>query len=300
MSAAGVYRGRFAPAPTGPLHIGSVIAAVGSFLEARSRAGQWLVRMDDLDGPRNAPGAADAILHELERLELHWDGEVALQSTREARYAAALERLASAGWSFPCGCTRREVAGRAYPGTCRAGLPATKRPRSVRVKVAAGDIEVHDAVQGRSRQNLAAAVGDFVVLRADAIVAYHLAVVVDDAEQGVTDVVRGADLLESTARQVHLQRLLGWPSPAYAHLPVAVNRAGQKLSKQTHARATSSMDRSGLLGVVLEFLGHSLPADLRGAPPGDLWRWAIGTWRLDRVPRVRSVVFDDGQLGLAD
>ena len=237
-----MYVGRFAPSPTGPLHFGSLVAALASWLDARAAEGRWLVRIEDLDPPRAVPGAADEILRTLDRLGLGWDGPVLYQSRRSASYEAALESLDT----YWCGCTRREIAdssiGRAtdgaqiYPGTCRTGLAPGKTPRALRLRTGGEEIAFTDRVQGPQRQILEREIGDFVLLRADGQFAYQLAVVVDDAEQGVTDVVRGADLLDSTPRQIFLQRLLGYPMPRYLHVPAAVNQAGEKLSKQTGAR----------------------------------------------------------------
>src|SRR5688572_24246508 len=237
------YRGRFAPSPTGPLHFGSLVAAVGSFLEARTRGGDWLVRMEDLDPPRVAPGAAGDILRTLRACGMEWDGAVACQSARSEAYHAALHRLREQGKVYPCACSRREVAdsavagvdGPVYPGTCRAGLPDGKTARALRVDTRGAAVAFDDAVQGHIEHDLEREFGDFVLYRADDVYAYQLAVVVDDAEQGITDVVRGADLLGSTPRQIHLQKLLGLGGPGYVHLPVAVNAAGEKLSKQTYA-----------------------------------------------------------------
>src|SRR3954471_12891151 len=236
-----MYTGRFAPSPTGPLHMGSLIAALASWLDARAAGGRWLVRMEDLDRPRVLPGADDAILDALSRLGLQWDGEVVYQSKRHDLYRRALERLGP--HTYWCGCSRREIADSSlglardgppiYPGPCRTG--AAGAPRVVRVRTSADTITFDDRLQGRQAQMLERDIGDFVLCRADGLFAYQLAVVVDDAEQGVTDVVRGADLLDSTPRQLWLQKLLGYPQPTYLHIPVAVNDQGQKLSKQTLA-----------------------------------------------------------------
>ena len=236
-----MYTGRFAPSPTGPLHIGSLIAALASWLDARAAGGRWLVRIEDLDRPRCVPGAADDILRALERLGLTWDGDVVYQSRRLALYEAALQKLPT----YWCSCTRREIADSSlglaadgapiYPGTCRAGASGARR--ALRVRTSAEEICFDDRVQGRQCQVLERDIGDFVLYRADGLFAYQLAVVVDDFQQGVTHVVRGADLLDSTPRQIYLQRLLGAPVPRYLHVPVAVNAAGEKLSKQTGALA---------------------------------------------------------------
>ena len=291
------YRGRFAPSPTGPLHFGSLLAALGSYLEAKRHNGTWLVRMEDIDPPREMPGAADAILRTLEAYGFEWDGPVLYQSLRSELYDAVLEKLGNDGLLYPCACTRKEIMdsalpgidGPIYPGTCRAGLPAGRMSRAWRVRVNAAEIAFEDTIQGPLRQNLARDIGDFVLKRADGLFAYQLAVVVDDAEQGVTDVVRGADLLDSTPRQLYLQTLLGYPQPGYAHIPVAANAFGEKLSKQTLAPALDVGDAAGQLWKALDFLGQAPDAVLRGASLGELWAWAHAHWRIAAVPAQRSV-----------
>ena len=291
------YRGRFAPSPTGPLHFGSLVAAVGSYLEAKSSGGLWLLRMEDLDPPREQPGAADAILRTLEACGMAWDGNIMYQSQRGEAYRAALARLEAQGMVYVCGCSRREIADSGlspdgaliYPGTCRNGLAPGRTPRATRVRVGDAVIEFEDAVQGKIGQDLAAEIGDFVLLRADRLHAYQLAVVVDDAEQGITDVVRGADLLDSTPRQIYLQRLLGLRTPRYLHLPVAVNAAGEKLSKQTRAPPLDERDPVPMLAQVMDFLGQAAPAQLRRAPLAEFWRWALAHWDAQRIPRRRSL-----------
>lgn len=289
------YRGRFAPSPTGPLHFGSVVAATGSFLDARASGGEWLVRMEDVDEPRAVPDMADVILRTLDRLGFVWDGEVAYQSRRNRHYQAAFERLRLGGAVFACACSRREVADSAlgsdgtprYPGTCRSGLPQGREVRAWRLQVEPGLICFDDALQGRNCQDLAAEVGDFVVLRADGYFAYQLAVVVDDAEQGVTHIVRGADLIDSTPRQICLQRHLGLTQPAYLHLPAAINASGEKLSKQTRAKSIDAAKPQAALTAALEFLGQQPPAELLHASLDELWRWAIANWNRSRLPRCR-------------
>jgi glutamyl-Q tRNA(Asp) synthetase len=289
------YRGRFAPSPTGPLHFGSLIAAVASYLDARSCGGQWLVRIEDIDTPRVIAGAADDILRTLGAFGMIWDGPPLWQSRRNDAYEAAIRRLWELGVVYACGCSRREVAdsavhgieGPVYPGTCRSGLAPGKAPRAVRLDTRNEVIEFTDAVQGPVRQELEKDVGDFVLYRADHVFAYQLSVVVDDAAQGITDVVRGADLLQSTPRQIYLQRLLGYPTPRYAHVPVAVNTAGEKLSKQTLAQPVDATDPAPALRAALSFLGQPRPpaADSLAA----LWRWAIANWRLQCVPRRQAI-----------
>lgn len=297
------YRGRFAPSPTGPLHFGSLVAAVGSYLDARSRAGTWLLRLEDVDRPRCQPGAADSILRALAVFGFEWDGEVMLQSGRDAAYRAAFEQLRDSGRIFPCACTRREMAdsqlqrslqrasdgAQIYPGTCRSGLMPGRPARSWRLRIDDDVIVFDDAVQGRIKQDLAAEVGDFVLLRADGLFAYQLAVVVDDAAQDITHVVRGADLLDSTPRQILLQRLLGLPTPRYAHLPVAVNAASEKLSKQTRAMPLDMAHPQRSLLSALRFLGQAAPEELSEASLAELWNWAILHWDLARVPHQRML-----------
>ncbi len=285
--------GRFAPSPTGPLHFGSLVAALGSYLDARARGGRWMVRLEDVDEPRTQPGAAESILATLEHCGFEWDGAVEVQSRRKAFYKDALDRLRAAGHAYPCGCTRKEIAdsalapdgARIYPGTCRHGLASGRTERAWRVRTEGAMIEVEDRLQGRIAQSLGREVGDFVLFRADGYFAYQLAVVVDDAAQGITDIVRGADLLDSTARQIHLQRLLGLPTPTYLHLPVAVNPAGEKLSKQTEAQAAGP----AAIAAALAFLGHAPPAVLRAAPAKELVAWGIAHWDSARLPKARAI-----------
>jgi glutamyl-Q tRNA(Asp) synthetase len=291
------YRGRFAPSPTGPLHFGSLVAAVGSYLEARWNRGRWLVRMEDLDRPREARGASKAILKMLEAYGFEWDGKVVFQSRRDAAYGAALKRLEHGHAVFPCACTRREISDSTvsaagepiYPGTCRKGPPPGRTARAMRVRVDNAVIAFEDLLQGRMEQNLGREVGDFIVRRADGLFAYQLAVVVDDFEQNITDVVRGADLLASTARQILLQRLLGHPTPRYMHLPVAVNRAGEKLSKQTRAAPLTVTEAPSRLWQALRFLGQEPPAELEAGRIAEIWNWALASWRTERIPTRRSI-----------
>lgn len=284
MTGTAPYVGRFAPSPTGPLHFGSLVAAVGSWLDARQAGGRWLLRLDDLDRPRNQPGADDAIARELVRLGLEWDAPALRQSDDEAPYHAAARALRERGAAFGCCCSRRDLVDGIYPGRCRSGLPLGAPERSLRLRVDDVPVAVDDAVQGSYSQRLQSEVGDFVVIRADGIVAYHLATVVDDAAAGVTHVVRGTDLLASTPRQIALQRVLGLATPAYAHLPLANNAEGRKLSKQTHAPATMGLDATGLWLSVLAFLGQCPPASLAGAPLKKVVDWALDHWTLQRVP----------------
>jgi glutamyl-Q tRNA(Asp) synthetase len=288
------YRGRFAPSPTGPLHFGSLVAALASFADARAHGGAWLLRIEDLDPPREQPGGGDAILHTLERYGFEWDGETTWQSRRHAAYDEALSRLRAAGAVFPCRCTRARLAGLprgaggepVYPGTCRGAPDAASGPHAWRLRVAEGRFAFEDLLQGSQTQDLQSEVGDFVLRRADGLWAYQLAVVVDDAAAGITHVVRGADLLSSTPRQIFLQRELALETPAYLHVPVAVNAAGEKLSKQTRARALPEDDPVPSLLAAWSFLEQLAPPE-RPSDAREFWEWAPSAWRRDRLPPVR-------------
>ncbi len=287
------YVGRFAPSPTGPLHAGSLVAAMASYLDARAHEGTWLVRIEDIDEARTMPGAAEGILQTLLGLGMQWDGEVVWQSRRKVHYEAAFERLH--GHTYACSCTRREIAdsrigvasdgAAVYPGTCRHGLGMGKQPRAYRLRVPDVDdgadiVTFEDAWMGRVTQHLATEVGDFVLKRADGYWAYQLAVVVDDAEQGVTHVVRGADLLDSTARQIYLQGLLGYRTPAYLHVPVVANDAGEKLSKQTGAHELDLSRPLASLHAAAAFLGLAMPVC---TSLEEFWRQAVDAWRKTRA-----------------
>ena len=282
-----MYIGRFAPSPTGPLHFGSLVAALASWLDARASGGKWLVRMEDVDRPRVVPGASERILETLRSCGLYWDGEPVFQSTRSAAYAAALERLRPS--TYWCACSRREIAdsstgvapdgAQIYPGTCRQGAAPGKAVRALRVRTDGSEtLSFMDRVQGEVRQDVGAEVGDFVLARPGGEFTYQLAVVVDDADEGVTDVVRGADLLESTPRQIFLQRRLGYPTPRYLHVPAAVNAAGEKLSKQTGAPEATPAD----LPQALAFLGQRSAATLEAA---------VRNWDPARISRRRTIAF---------
>jgi glutamyl-Q tRNA(Asp) synthetase len=271
------------------------VAALASYCDARAAGGEWLVRMEDVDEPRRRPGAEAQILTTLERYGFAWDGPVVRQSDRVALYDEALERLRGAGLAYPCSCTRRElevapigVAGeRVYPGTCRSGPPALRQARGQqawRVRVGDAALQCRDRLQATRRQELAREVGDFVVKRADGLFAYQLAVVVDDAEQRITDVVRGADLLTSTPRQVLLQNLLALSTPAYLHIPIAINPAGEKLSKQTHAKPLPAAPLPALLAA-WRFLDQTPPPEAP-ASVAEFWNWAGASWQVARLPPV--------------
>ncbi|VXB74886.1 Glutamyl-Q tRNA(Asp) synthetase [Burkholderia sp. 8Y] len=288
------YRGRFAPSPTGPLHAGSLVSALASFLDARAHGGTWIVRIEDVDSPRTVPGAADDILATLARFGMESDEPPVWQSRRDDAYARAFERLQAGGLVYPCGCTRREIADSlvhaharhatlAYPGTCRNGLNG--RPaRAWRLRVPDGDaarVTFVDRWQGPQSQDLATEVGDFALKRADGLWAYQLAVVVDDADAGITHIVRGADLLDSTARQIYLQQCLRAPTPSYLHVPVVTNEAGEKLSKQTGA---TPLDRNAPLDALVQAARH-LGIDASAARSLDaFYASAIAGWAKRFVP----------------
>ncbi|HHK5608136.1 TPA: tRNA glutamyl-Q(34) synthetase GluQRS [Neisseria cinerea] len=289
-----MYTGRFAPSPTGLLHIGSLLTAVASYADARSNGGKWLVRMEDLDPPREMPGATSHILHTLEAFGFEWDGEVAYQSRRYALYEETLCRLQTAGLVYPCHCSRKDwqagarrgADGFVYNGRCRhpGQRPALQGKHPAwRIRVPDRVIGFSDGIVGGYAQNLAGDIGDFVLLRADGYWAYQLAVVADDAEQGVTHIVRGQDLLVSTPRQIYLQQCLGVPTPQYAHLPLLTNAQGQKWSKQTLAPALDLNRREQLLRQVFRYL--NLPDAPETDRPAELLDWAVAHWDMDKVPK---------------
>lgn len=279
------YTGRFAPTPTGPLHFGSLLAAVASYCDARHAGGQWLLRMEDIDPPREMPGAAATILRQLEAYGLHWDGPVLYQSQRSKAYLAAIESLREKDLLFWCRCSRSTLAGYSvYPGTCREHRQP-EPDAAIRLRVQPGIVRFHDRVFGDQQEDLATSVGDFVIRRRDGLFAYQLTVVVDDAMQGVTHVVRGADLLDNTARQMYLQSLLGYPTPEYAHIPLAVNANGEKLSKQNFATALPVAQPEPLMWEALSALGQSPPAELAAAPVSEQLAWATVHWTFATMPR---------------
>jgi glutamyl-Q tRNA(Asp) synthetase len=287
------YHGRFAPSPSGPLHFGSLVAAVASWLDARAAGGRWSVRIEDVDAPRTVPGAADAILRSLEACGLGWDGEVVRQGDRVALYQRALERLRDRGLAFRCRCSRREIAdsalrgieGAVYPGTCRGLGVSEEESAAERFRVDPGVVAFEDRVQGRVAQDVAREVGDFILRRRDGLFGYQLAVVVDDAEQGITDVVRGADLLVSTPRQILLQRALDLPTPRYLHFPVAVDSLGEKLSKRHGATPLEPATAPEAIAHALAFLGQ--PA-APGMSAGEMLAAAARRWSPSRIPAVRT------------
>jgi glutamyl-Q tRNA(Asp) synthetase len=294
------YRGRFAPTPSGELHFGSLIAAAGSFLDARAHAGEWHVRIEDLDRPRTRTGAAEAILRTLERYALEWDGPVLHQSRGTGLYEDALGRLRAAGRIRDCSCSRTDLKrldrnrGRPpgdelfHPDQCLPAAAAAARVPTQRLRVPPASVEFEDRSLGVQVDDVANESGDFVLRRRDGYFAYQLAVVVDDAAQGVTDVVRGSDLLSSTARQILLQRALGLPAVRYLHLPLAVRADGTKLSKSADAPAVARATPADQAWQVLRFLGQQPPAWLRGAPPQEIWAWAIPAWKPSAFAGIRS------------
>jgi len=296
--ASATVRGRFAPSPTGPLHFGSLVAALASYCDVRHRGGEWLVRIEDVDTPRSRPDAEDEILAALARCGFASDAPVVRQSERTALYEAALARLAAAGLVYPCACTRRDleaapvnaIGERVYAGTCRNGIDVTRAlaPQAWRLRVDHAQEACVDVVQGAQAQDLARDVGDFIVRRADGLFAYQLAVVVDDAAQGIGSVVRGADLLSSTPRQMYLQRCLGLPTPEYLHVPVAIDDAGRKLSKQTHAQALSGDPVPALLAA-WRFLDQRAP-EATPRSGAEFLAYAARAWSRARIPPVTMLL----------
>jgi len=295
-----LYRGRFAPSPTGPMHFGSLVSAVASFLQARSHQGTWLVRIEDIDPPREIPGSSDSILRTLEQHELFWDEPVLFQSQQIDRYHAALDTLHDNDRLYLCQCSRKTIAEvqqstgtSVYPGTCRNLNIASGNNCATRVVVDDQTISITDRIQGNFTQNLVVEVGDFVLRRVDSLFAYQLAVVVDDAFQQITEVVRGSDLLDNTPRQVLLQRYLDLPHPDYAHHPVATNAKGEKLSKQTFAVPVDNSSALSNIHKVLDFLGQNPPAETEFIALSNLWDWAVQHCKLEKIPRVMGISVGD-------
>lgn len=283
------YRGRFAPTPSGDLHFGSIIAALGSFLQARNQKGLWLVRIDDVDKTRARPGADTRILKQLENLGLHWDGEIMYQSQRDRFYQSALDSLTKDNLLYACQCSRKQVGQLPYPGTCREAALEFAPGRALRVKTDNTEIKIADKLQGSINSQLQHDVGDFIVRRADGLFAYHLAVVVDDAELEITEIVRGADLLDTTAAQVYLQQQLHFNTPHYLHLPVALDQQGIKLSKSGQAVSVSDRAEQEIIMQALSFLGQKLPDHVHDANRGELLAWAIEHWDTSLIPRQTAI-----------
>lgn len=280
--------GRFAPSPTGDLHFGSLVAAVGSYLEAKSKGGAWLLRIEDIDPPREVAGSAQRIIQDLQRLGMEPDGPVLYQSSRLEAYAAATNRLLQQGLAYHCGCSRKDLPlSGVYPGTCRNGIADGKKPRSVRFRVPDTTCEFTDRVRGKVADSPIESCGDFVIRRADGLAAYQLAVVVDDDYQGVTEVVRGSDLLDSTSRQICLQRALGMTTPVYMHLPVVLSGDGKKLGKRYRADPVNRQRPVHAIRQALDFLGQQPP---QTDSLTDLWDWAIGQWSWSLVPSRDAIL----------
>ncbi len=286
------YIGRFAPSPTGTLHFGSLLAALASYLDARAHQGQWLVRMEDLDPPREIKGAADQILQTLERFGFEWNGPVWYQSQRHDRYQQLLQQLIDQRQAYPCYCSRQQISLRhstIYDGYCRPANRLEKtihpnQPAAIRLLTQDTRIQFNDGIQG-PQQQLDTEIGDFVIRRKDGLYAYQLAVVIDDADQGINQIVRGYDLLSSTTRQIHLQQQLGLPTPSYSHIPILVNHQGQKLSKQTYANAIDPRQPQTSLFQALALLGQNPPRHLRTTSVREMLDWGIQHWQLNQVPR---------------
>jgi len=285
------YRGRFAPSPTGPLHFGSLIAAVGSYLQARHQDGQWWLRIEDIDPPREAEGASEAIVSLLATYGFEWD-QLVYQSQRSQTYDEALAQLQHQHLTYPCTCSRRQIAEQLgqpkgpliYPGTCRnKSFPAMEQ-HAIRIRTEQAIIRFEDQIQGTQQFDLDNDSGDFIVRRADGLYSYQLAVALDDVEQEMTEIIRGIDLLDSTPRQMYVQQQLGFRSPRYGHLPVAVNQYGRKLSKQTFADPINKDRPVHTLEKVMNFLGHPVPEEIREGNLQQFWDWAITNWSLSRVP----------------
>jgi glutamyl-Q tRNA(Asp) synthetase len=280
--------GRFAPSPSGDLHLGSLYTAAASFLDARAAGGRWLIRVENLDGPRVVPGSAASILHTLSGFGFEWDGEIVRQSERTLTYVAALDELERRGLTFQCSCSRAQRADEdRYPGHCRSGPRTQGSATATRLRIDSGTpaIQFTDRIQGTFRQDVAATVGDIVLRRRDQLFAYVLAVVVDDAAQGVTHVVRGADLLDNTPRQIHLQRLLGFATPAYAHVPLLVEPDGRKLAKSSRSIRIDPRSAVPQLIRIFDLLNLSPPAELGDAALSDVWAWGISRWNIQHVPK---------------
>lgn len=299
MTKSNTYRGRFAPSPTGPLHFGSLIAATGSYLQAKHQNGTWLVRIDDIDPPREIKGAADNILKTLEGFGFEWDESVLYQSSRQQRYQDAVDSILASRLAYPCSCSRTYIQNNTpdndgrlvYPGFCRNG-PVLKHEDdketveySTRLLCDNEPVQFTDAIQGKQIFDLKKLSGDFIIKRRDHYFSYQLASGIDDAEQGITEVVRGSDLLDCTAQQISIQKALNLSTPQYCHLPIAVNSDGQKLSKQNHATPIKTENAAVLLYKTLKFLGQLPPTNLQEGNLQDIWKWSKTHWRLDLVPR---------------
>ncbi|PCJ36874.1 MAG: tRNA glutamyl-Q(34) synthetase GluQRS [Cellvibrionales bacterium] len=294
------YIGRFAPSPTGPLHKGSLLAALASFLDAQANGGQWLLRIDDLDPPREVPGAADRILRQLDEHGLHWDGPVLYQSTRLPAYKEALQQLSRASLLYACYCNRARLRtlGGSYDGKCQihnlnSSTAIPDKPHAIRIQLPEqSTIDLEDLIQGSLRFDLSKT-GDFILWRRDQLPAYQLACSLDDGHQGINHIIRGSDLLDSTPRQIHLLNCLALKPPQYGHIPVLSNAEGQKLSKQNHAPELSSDDTVSNLFDCLGLLGFSVPSELNNSSNQQLLNWAVEHWQPGNVPVLSRVTESD-------
>ncbi|VAW94323.1 Glutamyl-Q tRNA(Asp) synthetase [hydrothermal vent metagenome] len=292
------YRGRFAPSPTGPLHFGSLIAAVASYCQAKTNNGEWLLRIEDIDRPREVAGASDDIIRHLEQLGFSWDGPITYQHDRLEYYQDAFEQLKAQQFVYPCICSRKDVAKLnpygIYPGTCRNGLATTPPATSSwRIRTESSKVQFRDQVQGMVGCRLDHEIGDFVVKRTGGLFSYQLAVALDDVLQHITEVVRGYDLLDSTPRQIFIQQCLGYTHPKYAHHPVAIKSDGDKLSKQTFANAIHQYDAAQSIYQALVFLGQSPPHELQFESIKLIWAWAIEHWQLNKIPACNSIEINE-------
>ncbi len=286
------YRGRFAPSPTGPVHFGTLVAAVGSYLQAKKNKGEWLIRIEDVDITRAIEGEDINILNTLESFSFEWDGEIIYQSQQTHHYQDALDYLTSQGLTFPCICSRKELSAinsDIYPGTCRHRQFPEDKPHAIRLLAKDTTTLFNDLVMGEQLQNIPQQCGDFVIKRRDGLFAYQLAVVVDDEQQGITEIVRGADLLNSTPRQIYLQQLLDYSTPHYCHLPLAVDATGSKISKSEGATYVDIKQKEKLLVKALDFLGQKPDSDLHLSNIDDIWLWAIKHWHIEHVPKQKKV-----------
>tara|TARA_Y100000814_G_scaffold83971_1_gene56091 strand:- start:437 stop:1351 length:915 start_codon:yes stop_codon:yes gene_type:complete len=286
-----IYVGRFAPSPTGPLHFGSLVAAVSSYLDAKFNNGLWLVRVEDLDPPREPAGASDLILNQLLTFGLEWDREVLFQSKRIDAYQSALDELSERSLTYRCDCTRGTIKakGAIYDGYCRNRKKAPRHNFAIRVRTSNTPIRFRDEIRGAFEQNLEKDVGDFVILRKDNLFAYHLAVVVDDDFQQITHIIRGSDLINSTPRQIYLQKELGLRTPNYAHIPIAVNDQDVKLSKQNFSQGIEIKNASALIFKSLNFLGQDPPSIMINASVREQLQWAICNWDIHAVPKLANI-----------
>ncbi|HIF51031.1 MAG TPA: tRNA glutamyl-Q(34) synthetase GluQRS [Thiotrichaceae bacterium] len=286
------YRGRFAPTPSGPLHFGSIIAALGSYIQSHQNHGKWLVRIDDIDQSRAVAGANKIILEQLESLGLFWDESVVYQSQRLDLYQAALDELQQNEYTFPCACSRKDLSDKPYPGTCRNGITSGNKARSIRLKTNNNEVGINDFLQGFYKQCLQSEIGDFIIKRADGYFAYHLAVVVDDAEQNITDIVRGIDLLDSTPRQVYLQNKLNLLTPSYLHLPIAVDKNGKKISKADKAESITTNKPNEILFKALNFLGQKPDEKLKTYNVETILDWSIKNWDANSLPKEKEIIIN--------